>query len=84
MTIIYTVSDVDLHDGNEDEAYVKIYFKNHIKVSKSIIGYTEISLMAELGGYIGVLLGISLMDITSILNHLIDYCCSKVPLCYRK
>ena len=84
MTIIYTVSDVDLHDGNEDEAYVKIYFKNHIKVSKSIIGYTEISLMAELGGYIGVLLGISLMDITSILNHIIDYCCSKVPLCYRK
>ena len=83
MTIIFTVSDVDQNDGNLNEAYAKIYFKNHIKVSKSIVGYTEISLMAELGGYIGVLLGISLMDTSYIVNYIIDYCCSKAPLCQK-
>ena len=37
---------------------INIRSKNHIKFSKSFIGYTEISLMAELGGYImGLLLG---------------------------
>ena len=83
MAIIFTVSDVDQNDGNLNEAYAKIYFKNHIKVSKSIVGYTEISLMAELGGYIGVLLGISLMDISSIVNFIIDYLCSNAQYCRK-
>ena len=68
MTILFSISDQT--NGNYNEAYAKIYFKNHIKVSKSFIGYTEISLMAELGGYIGLLLGISLMDISSIANYI--------------
>ena len=83
MTIIFTVSDIDQNDQNVNEAYAKIYFKNHIKVSKSIVGYTEISLMAELGGYIGVLLGISLMDITSTVNYIIDYLCNNAQCCRK-
>ena len=83
MTIIFTVSDVDQNNDNKNEAYAKIYFKNHIKVSKSIVGYTEISLMAELGGYIGVLLGISLMDISSIVNFIIDHLCSNAQCCRK-
>ena len=82
MTILFSISDQT--KGNENEAYAKIYFKNHIKVSKSFIGYTEISLMAELGGYIGLLLGISLMDINSIANFFIDYCCTKFLLWFKK
>ena len=82
MTILFSISDQT--NGNDNEAYAKIYFKNHIKVSKSFIGYTEISLMAELGGYIGLLLGISLMDISSIANYIINYCYKKAPLCCTK
>ena len=43
----------------------------------------EISLIAELGGYMGLLLGISLMDISSIMNYIIDYFYSNAQ-CYRK
>ena len=81
MTILFSISDKT--DGNKDEAHAKIYFKNHIKFSKSFIGYTEISLMAELGGYMGLLLGISLMDISSIMNYIIDYFYSNAQCCRK-
>ena len=85
MTILFSISDqTDQPIGYKNQAYAKIYFKNNIKVSKSFIAYTEISLMAELGGYIGLLLGVSLMDISSIVNYVIDYCCSNAHLCFRK
>ena len=62
----------DNMDSNADdnEAYVKFYIKDEIEIKKSRISYTEVSLLAEVGGYVGLFLGASLMDIASLLNKL--------------
>ena len=58
-------------DQNMNEAFVRFYFKSHVKV-KSIIAYYDFaSLVADLGGYIGMLLGVSLIDLTIKLNNLL-------------
>ena len=67
-------------EGNENETYVRFYIKDQIKVMKSYLSYTEVSLLAEVGGYVGLLLGVSLMNITSLIDKLltiINLKCSK-------
>ena len=52
-------------------AYLRLYFKSHLKI-KSIISYYDISsLIADIGGYTGMLLGISLIDLTVQFNNLL-------------
>ena len=43
--------------------HLKLYFKNNIFVKTSYVAYPFESLLAEVGGYLGLLLGVSLMDI---------------------
>ena len=53
---------------NPGTAYVKLYFKTHIHVRHSHLDYPELSLFGELGGYVGLLLGVSFMDLTLIFS----------------
>ena len=67
-------------EGNENETYVRFYIKDQIKVMKSYLSYTEVSLLAEVGGYVGLLLGVSLMNMTSLIDKLLTIIklkCSK-------
>ena len=43
--------------------HLKLYFKNNVFVRTSHVAYPFESLLAEVGGYLGLLLGVSLMDI---------------------
>ena len=54
--------------GAENEAYIKIYIKSNIKVKSVILYYDITSLVADIGGYIGMLLGLSLVDLTIMGN----------------
>ena len=56
-------------DGNE--AFIRFYFKSHVKVKSIILYYDFASLVADLGGYIGMLLGISLIDLTLKFNSIL-------------
>ena len=56
--------------GNENETYVKFYMKGQIQVKTSILSYTKVSFLAEVGGYIGMLLGVSLMDFASLIDRM--------------
>lgn len=56
------------NNGLVSEAYIKIYIKPDIKVKSVILYYDLTTLFAELGGYIGMFLGISLVDLTIICN----------------
>ena len=48
--------------------HLKLYFKNNISVMKSNVAYPIESFLAEVGGYLGLLLGVSLMDISNIFR----------------
>ena len=50
---------------------LQLYFKNHVVVKKSFVSYPIESLFAELGGYMGLLLGVSLMDIKTVTVNVI-------------
>lgn len=54
------------------ESYLKFYFKSRVNVRKSVVAYSGTSLMAEVGGYIGLLLGFSLLDLTKLVKNMFN------------
>ena len=55
----------------KERAFLRLYFKSHFKI-KSIISYYDLSsLIADIGGYTGMLLGISLIDLTVQFNNVL-------------
>ena len=60
--------DIDEDDNDKNEAYVQFYLKAKIKVKSMFIYYDFTSCAAEIGGFIGMFLGVSLIDIASMLN----------------
>ena len=55
---------------NIDEAYIKLYFKMAVQIHKNILAYSTLSFLAEVGGYIGLLLGFSLLDLSKVIKNL--------------
>ena len=53
---------------NKFEASIRIYTKPDVKVKSIIMYYDFTSLVADLGGYIGMLMGISMIDFTIMCN----------------
>ena len=49
-------------------AYIKIYLKSAVKTKSAVLDYTFLSLVAEVGGYVGLLLGVSVVKIAVNLN----------------
>ena len=68
MKVNFAGHDSIDRNGVENEAFVKFYIRDEIQVKKSRLSYTEVSLLAEVGGYVGLLLGVSLMDISALFN----------------
>ena len=62
--------DSTTDNGIENETYVRFYMKDQIQVKTSILSYTKVSFLAEVGGYIGMLLGVSLMDFASLIDRM--------------
>ena len=55
-------------------AYAKFYFKTTTQVRKSKPAYDTVTLVAEFGGYLGLCLGVSLLDLSKVVKRLlIDY-----------
>ena len=70
MQVRFGGLDSTTDGGNENETYVKFYIKDQIQVRESHLSYTEVSLLAELGGYVGLIIGVSLMDIASFIDKM--------------
>ena len=68
MDIFLGLPFQDAHD-RMDEAYLKIYLKTSVKVKNTVWDYDYITLIGEFGGYTGLLLGISLVDILLRINR---------------
>ena len=70
MQVRFAGLDSTTDNGNENETFVKFYIKDQIQVRESHLSYTEVSLLAELGGYVGLIIGVSLMDIASFIDKM--------------
>ena len=57
MGIVFGIPIVSKIDVDPDQAYMKLYFKNQINVRSSVYSYSLSSLIADIGGYLGLLLG---------------------------
>ena len=66
--------------GHPELAFVKLYFKTQINVRRSFLDYTSLSLFGEVGGYIGLLLGFSFLDLTFFTQKIMLYISEK---CYK-
>lgn len=58
-------------------AQMKMYLKSTTKIKRMVLDYTIISMIAEIGGYTGLLLGISFVNITRVLDRLFARCLHK-------
>ena len=70
MGIIFQTSNIET--TSKDEAQVKFYFKTYIKKNSSFWSYSLISLLGEVGGYVGLLLGISVLDVAKLFGNVFN------------
>ena len=66
--IFLGMPDIDEKDNDPYEAYIRLYLKTKIKIKNTVLYYDSTTLAAEIGGYIGMLLGVSLVDLVMIAN----------------
>jgi hypothetical protein len=52
----------------EDQGFIRLYLKSEVKVKSVILYYDFTTFAADIGGYIGMFLGISLVDFTIKCN----------------
>ena len=71
MTITFGFPIYD-HNYAPDKGRVVIYFKTNINVRKNIVFYDQVHMLAEIGGYIGLLLGLSLLDLAVLFRSLLE------------
>ena len=58
-----------INEGNDpNEAYIRLYVNPNIKVKSIVIYYDSTTFAGEVGGYIGMLLGVSVVDLAIIFN----------------
>ena len=58
---------------NDGKSFLRIYLKSNIEFKQTIYDYTLLSLLAEIGGYTGLLLGISVANITTVLEMMFQW-----------
>ena len=51
---------------------ITLMFDEYIKVTTSTYGYTELELLAELGGYVGLFVGLSVFDLRVVFNKVLN------------
>ena len=73
MDIDFGVLFDDAIRNDDKKSFLRIYFKSNIKFQQTIYDYTLLSLLAEIGGYTGLLLGISVANITTVLEKMFQW-----------
>ena len=59
----------DVSDGNDmNESFIRFYLKPDIKVKSTVMYYDSTTLAAEIGGYVGMFLGVSMVDLAMAFN----------------
>ena len=65
------------NNKGSNNTWLEISFEKYVKVSKTKAAYSFLSFIAEVGGYVGLFLGISINQISVIFKHFIAYILRK-------
>ena len=60
----------EINMGSSNTTQLK--FEKFIKVTKAVYSYTELELLAEFGGYVGLFLGISVFQVSQVVDKILD------------
>ena len=72
MNRITTNYNYNYKEENDTENAIHLVFDKYIKVTTSTYGYTELELLAELGGYVGLFLGLSVFDLRRVFSKIFN------------
>jgi len=56
----------------ENMSQVSMYFQSKTQINEESMLYTTLSLFAEIGGYVGLLLGVAIFHLTDLINLLLN------------
>ena len=68
-------TQLSIKSKEEDKSgtsYMKFSLKNTIKVTNSHFLYNGLTLMAEIGGYVGLFLGISVVHVNDMVRNVLE------------
>ena len=51
---------------------MQMYFKSTVKLTQTVLDYTATSMIGEIGGYTGLLLGVSAVNLTILFDWVVD------------
>ena len=60
--------DRSTHDHPKNEAFVRLYLRREIVMKKMVIYYDKTTFAADIGGYVGMFLGVSVIDLAILFN----------------
>ena len=66
-----TTTNIKKVERSDNETYLNINFPKNIKVFERSYTYSRLSLLAEIGGYVGLFLGISINQVINLLDYLV-------------
>ena len=66
----FLINAIKMSEVNRTKPYaiLRLSFNEYIKTTTSYYSYLTLSMVAEIGGYVGLFLGVSLYQTTDILN----------------
>ena len=69
---VRTQLSIKSKEDNSGTSYMKFSLKNTIKVTNSHFLYNGLTLMAEIGGYVGLFLGISVVHVNDMVRNVLE------------
>ena len=66
-------------EESDTTALTRIEFPSKVKIIQAYPAYTILSLVAEVGGYVGLFLGVSVLDLKSLISGTYEYL-SRIPM----
>ena len=66
--IFLGLPSIDVDGNDPKQAYIRLFIKPKIKVKSIVLYYDEATLLGDIGGYVGMFLGVSLVDLAVFCN----------------
>ena len=69
----YEEFDISINETHYVPGTIQLTFQKYIKVTSTYWSYAGLSLVAEVGGYVGLFLGVSVNQISDIFERILMY-----------